>query len=92
MYFIHTSSSFCGLCEDGIPVITLYPFLHWISNFSISSSHDQRTKARGNGEGSVFYNEKLGKWMAQYTAGRKDDGSLNRKSIYGKTQAEVRKS
>lgn len=47
------------------------------------------TKKRGNGEGSIFYNEKTGKWLGQFVAGTKDDGTLNRKTIYGKTRKEV---
>ena len=45
---------------------------------------------RGNGEGSIFYSEKLNRWVGQFTAGRKADGKLNRKSIYGKTRKEVK--
>ena len=56
-----------------------------------TSAKTGKTKSRGNGEGSIFYIESSKRWMAQYTAGRKPDGSLNRKSVYGKTQAEVRK-
>lgn len=46
---------------------------------------------RGNGEGSIFYSEKLNRWVGQFTAGRKADGKLNRKSVYGKTRKEVKK-
>ena len=45
---------------------------------------------RGNGEGSIFYSEKLNRWVGQFTAGRKVDGKLNRKSVYGKTRKEVK--
>lgn len=45
---------------------------------------------RGNGEGSIFYSEKLNRWVGQFTAGRKADGKLNRKSVYGKTRKEVK--
>ena len=45
---------------------------------------------RGNGEGSIFYSEKLNRWVGQFTAGRKADGKLNRKTIYGKTRKEVK--
>lgn len=45
---------------------------------------------RGNGEGSIFYSEKLNRWVGQFTAGRKADGKLNRKSLYGKTRKEVK--
>ncbi len=39
---------------------------------------------RGNGEGSIYYSEKLGRWIGQYTYNGK------RKSIYGKTRTEVK--
>lgn len=45
---------------------------------------------RGNGEGTIYYSEKLNKWVGQFTAGRKDDGKLNRKSVYGNTRKEVK--
>lgn len=45
---------------------------------------------RGNGEGSIFYSEKLNRWVGQFTAGRKADGKLNRKTVYGKTRKEVK--
>ncbi len=45
---------------------------------------------RGNGEGTIYYSEKLNKWVGQFTAGRKADGSLNRKSLYGNTRKEVK--
>lgn len=45
---------------------------------------------RGNGEGTIYFSEKLNKWVGQFTAGRKNDGSLNRKSVYGNTRKEVK--
>ena len=45
---------------------------------------------RGNGEGTIYYSEKLNKWVGQFTAGRKVDGKLNRKSVYGNTRKEVK--
>lgn len=45
---------------------------------------------RGNGEGSIYYSEKLNKWVGQFTAGRKENGKLNRKSVYGNTRKEVK--
>lgn len=47
-------------------------------------------KKRGNGEGTIYFSEKLNKWVAQFTAGRKADGKLNRKSVYGNTRKEVK--
>lgn len=45
---------------------------------------------RGNGEGTIYYSEKLNKWVGQFTAGRKDNGKINRKSVYGNTRKEVK--
>lgn len=45
---------------------------------------------RGNGEGTIYYSEKLNKWIGQFVAGRKANGSLNRKSVYGNTRKEVK--
>lgn len=45
---------------------------------------------RGNGEGTIYYSEKLNKWVGQFTAGRKADGKLNRKSVYGNSRKEVK--
>lgn len=45
---------------------------------------------RGNGEGTIYYSEKLNKWIGQFTAGRKADGRINRKSVYGNTRKEVK--
>lgn len=44
---------------------------------------------RGNGEGTIYFSEKLNKWVGQFTAGRKADGRINRKSVYGSTRKEV---
>ena len=45
---------------------------------------------RGNGEGTIYFSKKLNKWVGQFTAGRKADGKLNRKSVYGNTRKEVK--
>lgn len=45
---------------------------------------------RGNGEGTIYYSEKLNKWVGQFVAGRKLDGKINRKSVYGNTRKEVK--
>lgn len=42
------------------------------------------------GEGTIYFSEKLNKWVGQFTAGRKADGRLNRKSVYGNTRKEVK--
>lgn len=46
-------------------------------------------KKRGNGEGTIYYSEKLGRWVGQFTAGYKENGKINRKTVYGKTRREV---
>ena len=45
---------------------------------------------RGNGEGTIYFSEKLNKWVGQFVAGKKSDGSINRKSVYGNTRKEVK--
>lgn len=40
--------------------------------------------------GTIYYSEKLSKWVGQFTVGRKDNGKLNRKSVYGSTRKEVK--
>ena len=45
---------------------------------------------RGNGEGTIYYSDKLNKWVGQFTAGRKANGKLNRQSVYGNTRKEVK--
>lgn len=45
---------------------------------------------RGNGEGTIYYSEKLNKWIGQYSDGIKSDGKINRKSVYGNTRKEVK--
>lgn len=47
-------------------------------------------RKRGNREGTIYYSENLNKWVGQFTAGRKADGKLNRKSVYGNTRKEVK--
>lgn len=31
---------------------------------------------KGNGEGTIYYSEKLNKWIGQFVIGRKDNGKL----------------
>lgn len=45
---------------------------------------------RGNGEGTIYFSENLNKWIGQFTVGRKIDGRINRKSVYGRTRKEVK--
>lgn len=44
---------------------------------------------RGNGEGTIYYSESKKRWVGQFTAGIKENGKINRKTIYGKTRKEV---
>lgn len=46
------------------------------------------TKRRGNGEGSISRHPKRDLWMARYTV--ETPTGLKRKTVYGKTRAEVR--
>ena len=45
---------------------------------------------RGNGEGTIYYSEKLKRWCGQVSLGTKDDGKLRRKTVYGKTRKDVK--
>lgn len=40
--------------------------------------------------GTIYYSDKLNKWIGQFVIGRKDNGKLNRKSVYGNTRKEVK--
>lgn len=46
-------------------------------------------KKRGNGEGSIYFSDKLNRWVGQFVNGVKTNGTPNRKSVYGKTRKEV---
>lgn len=58
---------------------------------SADNNVKKKTKSRANGEGTIYFNEKINLWVAQYCIGKKADGSLNRQSLYAKTQGEVLK-
>lgn len=45
---------------------------------------------RGNGEGTIYYSEKLKRWCGQVTLGVKDNGKPRRKTVYGKTRKDVK--
>lgn len=47
-----------------------------------------KTKKRGNGEGSYYYNEARKCWVGQRVFGTKADGTPNRITRYGKTKKE----
>ncbi len=48
------------------------------------------SRARGNGEGTIYKNDTKGLWIAQYSYGRRPDGKRYRKTLYGKTRKEVK--
>ena len=66
----------------------LAPKLKLVNPIEEPEDDSKKTKSRGNGTGSIFQ-LKDGTWMAQYTFGKKEDGRINRKTIRGKTRAEV---
>lgn len=47
-------------------------------------------KKQGNGDGSIFYDEKRKRWRGQITLGTDSKGKLVRKSVSGKNKTEVR--
>lgn len=49
-----------------------------------------KTKSRGNGDGTIYYSESRKSWVGQITYGKRENGSLKRKSLYGKTRKEVK--
>ncbi|MEZ3421705.1 MAG: site-specific integrase [Eubacterium sp.] len=50
----------------------------------------QKSKSRGNGDGTIYFIESKGLWAAQYTVGRDINGKLKRKTVYGKTRKAVK--
>lgn len=51
----------------------------------------RKNSRRANGEGSIVQ-RKDGRWCGVVTLGYKPDGKINRKSVYGHSQAEVREN
>jgi len=49
----------------------------------------KKTKSRGNGDGSIFYNDKRKCWRCQKTLGIKKDGKYYRPTVTGKTKTEA---
>jgi len=47
-------------------------------------------KRRARGEGTIFFNEKKGLFVGQVKTGIDENGKPKRKTVYGRTQAEVR--
>lgn len=44
---------------------------------------------RGNGDGTIYYDEKKQRWVGQIMLGYKADGKPDRRTAYGKTRREV---
>ena len=49
-----------------------------------------KKRTRGNGEGTIYFNEGKKLWVMQYTLGRTQQGNIKRKTLYGKTRKEVK--
>lgn len=49
-----------------------------------------RKRSRGNGEGTIYYNQGKNKWVAQYTVGTGKDGKQIRKTFYADTRREIK--
>ena len=45
---------------------------------------------RGKGEGTIFYSKPHQRWIGQFNNGYKENGKINRKTVYGKTRREVK--
>lgn len=50
----------------------------------------RKPKSRGNGEGSIYRRESDGLWVAQICVGRKPNGGLKYRAVYGKTREAVK--
>jgi len=48
-------------------------------------------RKKGNGEGSVRFNQRTKKWEARYTFGFRPDGAADRKSRTATSEAEARR-
>lgn len=46
-------------------------------------------RKKGNGEGTIFFDEKRNRWLGQVVVGTNENGTLKRKTLYGKTRKEV---
>ena len=44
---------------------------------------------RGNNEGTIYFHNSLNRWVGQFVIGTKENGKINRVTIYGKTRKEV---
>ncbi len=45
---------------------------------------------RGNGEGSIFFKASINRWCGQISIGYNSNGSIKRRTIYGRTRLEVK--
>lgn len=50
----------------------------------------QRKSPMAYGDGSVFFNKKTGYWCGQINTGKDENGKRKRKTVYGKSQKEVK--
>lgn len=60
-----------------------------LSHSPMSTPPDKNKKRRAKGEGSIFHRPDLGYWVAQVDLGKNDLGNRVRRTIYGKSRAEV---
>jgi integrase len=59
-----------------------------MSNEKSKNPKPQKTKSRGNGEGSI-YKRSDGRWCGAITVGRNENGTFKKRVIYGKNRNEV---
>ncbi len=48
-------------------------------------------KGNAYGKGSIYKDEKRGRWIGRIATGKDKDGKTKRKAVYGRTKAEVKK-
>lgn len=56
-----------------------------------TETKETRQRSRGNGEGTIYFSEAKGKWVAQYTIGVDELGKQKRKTFYGDRRKDVKK-
>ena len=55
----------------------------------LTRRQETRRRTRSNGEGGIFHDKVRGRWLGSYTTGYDSDGRERRRSVTGKTKAEV---
>ncbi len=58
---------------------------------SAPSEKRRKRARRGRGEGSIYFHETKKLWVTQVTVGHDENGKRKRRTLYGKTKADVRK-